>query len=84
MLDNKTSYDKFIGMNNKFKITKANAGFYKTEINGREFWIQSPEYTETPQWLLFEATQGFGITTEESCYFDTKKEAIEHLNAIFN
>jgi hypothetical protein len=61
------------------KIIKESKGFYITEINGREFWIQSPIYTETSQWLLFEVTQGFGITTEESCYFDTKKEAVEHL-----
>jgi len=62
------------------KITKVNKGFYMTEINDREFWIQSPNYTETKQWLLFEATQGFGLPVEESCYFDTKKEAIEHLH----
>ncbi len=84
MLDIIASYDKFMGMNNKFKITKAIAGFYKTKINEREFLIQSPEYTETTQGGPFEVTQGFGITIEESCYFDTKKEAIEHLNAIFN
>ena len=71
-------------MDNKLKITKTSKGFYKTQINGREFWIQSPEYTETTQWMTYEATQGYGIVTEESCYFDTKKEALAHLYSIFN
>ena len=63
-------------------MKKRSKGFYITTIHGREFWIQSPRFTETPFWRFYEATQGFGITTEESFLFDTKKEAMEHLAAI--
>ena len=66
---------------------KRSKGFYTyTTTEGREFWIQSPMYTETGFWSLYEATdtRKFAVrfTTEETLSFKTKKEALDHLNAL--
>ncbi|MAS82770.1 MAG: hypothetical protein CMF45_08775 [Legionellales bacterium] len=67
--------------------TKRSKGFYTyTTTEGREFWIQSPMYTEAGMWNLYEATdvRKFEVrfTTEETMFFKTKKEALDHLNAL--
>ena len=62
-------------------ISKKEAGFYIAfhPPSKREFYIQSPQRTETDSWIISEVTEGLGITIEPPVHTKTLKEAKDHL-----
>ena len=63
-------------------LKKIQNGWYAKNINGKEYWIQSPFRTETPDWVLFDMTRKLGYRAEMPLHFATLKEARAHLASL--
>jgi hypothetical protein len=70
----------------KWKEIKERKGFYKYTLpDGSERWIQyNAEQSGNEKWLYYDPTNEFGQTPEESFTFRNKKEAVEHMHAVYD
>lgn len=60
-------------------LKKIQLGWYAKFIMGKEYWIQSPQRTETRDWVVFDMTRKVGYKAETPLHFPTLRDARAHL-----